>query len=176
MRKTILYIACSLDGFIAGPNDNLDFLNAVHKEGEDYGYGEFIKTIDTVIVGRRTYDWVMDKVTEFPHVDKKTYIITRQNRPSCGNITFYSDSIEKLIHKLKVETGLNIFVDGGAQIVNMMLKHQLVDEMIISVVPVILGNGTRLFQRDINTLKLELISSETFDTGLQQLYYRCIKT
>jgi len=88
MRKTILYIACSLDGFIAGPNDNLDFLNAVHTEGEDYGYGEFIKTIDTVIMGRRTYDWVMDKVTEFPHADKKTYIITRQDRPSRGNITF----------------------------------------------------------------------------------------
>lgn len=175
MRKTILYIACSLDNFIAGPNDNLDFLDAVHKEGEDYGYGEFIKTIDTVIMGRRTYEWVMDKVSEFPHADKKTYIITRQNRPSQGNITFYSGSIEKLIHGLKQEAGLNIFIDGGAQIVNMMLKHQLIDEMIISVIPVILGNGTQLFQRDINTIKLELVSSETFDTGLQQLHYRCVK-
>ena len=57
-----------------------------------------------------------------------------------------------------------------------MLKHQLIDEMIISVIPVILGNGTLLFQRDINSLKLELISSKTFDTGLQQLHYLCIKT
>jgi dihydrofolate reductase len=176
MRKTILYIACSLDGFIAGPNDNLDFLNAVHTEGEDYGYGEFIKTIDTVIMGRRTYDWVMDKVTEFPHADKKTYIITRQDRPYRGNITFYSGSIEKLIHRLKVETGLNIFIDGGAQVVNMMLKHQLIDEMIISLIPVILGDGTRLFQSDNNTLKLELVSTKTFDTGLYQLHYRYIKT
>jgi dihydrofolate reductase len=176
MRKTILYIACSLDNFIAGPNDNLDFLNAVHKEGEDYGYGEFIKTIDTVIMGKRTYDWVMDKVSEFPHADKKTYIITHQDRPSHGNITFYNDSIEKLIHKLKQETGLNIFIDGGAQVVNMMLKQQLIDEMIISVIPVILGNGTRLFQSDNNILKLELVSSKTFDRGLQQLHYRCVKT
>jgi len=81
-RKLILYIACSLDGYIAKPNDDLGFLNRVQKEGEDYGYNDFVSTVDTVIVGRKTYDWVTGQGFEFPHSDKETYIITRQEKPN----------------------------------------------------------------------------------------------
>ena len=73
-RKLILYISCSLDGFIAKPNDNLGFLSIVEKEGEDYGYNEFIEKVDTVIVGRRTYEWVIGQGYEFPYTDKEAYI------------------------------------------------------------------------------------------------------
>lgn len=69
-RKVILYIATSLDGYIAKPNDDLSFLSLVQKEGEDYGYANFEKTIDTVILGRKTYDWVTKAVRHFPHADK----------------------------------------------------------------------------------------------------------
>ena len=61
-RKVILYIACSLDGYIAQPNDDLSFLSIVEKEGEDYGYADFIKKVDTVVLGRKTYDWIMKHV------------------------------------------------------------------------------------------------------------------
>ncbi|MBD3275107.1 MAG: dihydrofolate reductase, partial [Candidatus Marinimicrobia bacterium] len=61
-RKLILYIACSLDGYIAAPDDDLSFLDRVQKEGEDYGYADFVSSVDTVILGRKTYDWVMDRV------------------------------------------------------------------------------------------------------------------
>lgn len=79
-RKVILYIATSLDGYIAKPNDDLSFLSVVQRDGEDYGYVDFIKSVDTVILGRKTYDWVMTQVPEFPHADKNSYVITRTPR------------------------------------------------------------------------------------------------
>ena len=84
MRKLILYISCSLDGYIAKPNDDLSFLQSVQMSGEDYGYYDFVKTVDTVIVGRRTYDWVVGQGYAFPHADKESYIITRSARLAQG--------------------------------------------------------------------------------------------
>jgi dihydrofolate reductase len=171
-RNVVLYIATSLDGFIAKPNDELDFLSIVEQEGQDYGYADFIKTIDTVIVGRKTYDKVISMGFDFPHADKDSYIITRTPRPNIGSIKFYTDDIKSLIYKLKSEKGKNIFCDGGAEIVNELLKHNLIDEFIISIIPILVGNGTKLFKDDRPELKLELISTKQFESGLVQLHYK----
>jgi dihydrofolate reductase len=135
-RKVILYIACSLDGYIAKPNDDLSFLSIVQEDGEDYGYEAFVNTVDTVILGRKTYDWVMAQVPEFPHADKTTFVITRQAKPSVGNTHFYSGNLKELLTRLKAEEGKHIFIDGGAEIVNELLKDHLIDELIISVIPI----------------------------------------
>ncbi len=171
-RKVILYIASSLDGYIAKPNDDLGFLSIVQQEGEDYGYKDFVKSVDTVILGRKTYDWVMAQVHEFPHADKKSFIITRNERPNEGNIVFYSGELKDLISKLKSEHGRNIFIDGGAQVVNELLKENLIDEFIISIIPILLGNGTQLFKSERPEQKLELVSTKYFQKGLVQLHYR----
>jgi dihydrofolate reductase len=84
-RKLFLYIAMSLDGFIAGPNDELDFLSQVEMEGEDYDYSKFCQQIDTVIIGKRSFDKVAALGFEYPHLDKPVYIFTRQNIPANGN-------------------------------------------------------------------------------------------
>lgn len=171
-RKVILYIASSLDGYIAKPNDDLSFLSIVQQEGEDYGYANFVKSVDTVILGRKTYDWVMTQVPEFPHADKNSYIITRTAKPSIGKATFYTGKLKDLITKLKSEHGKNIFIDGGAEIVNELLKENLIDEFIISLIPILVGNGTKLFKDDRPELKLELVSTKQFDKGLTQLHYK----
>lgn len=171
-RKVILYIAASLDGYIAKPNDDLSFLSLVQKEGEDYGYGQFIQSVDTVILGRRTYDWVMTQVETFPHINTKTYVITRTPKPQQGKIQFYTGNLKELVLHLKQQEGKNIFVDGGAEIVNELLKQQLIDEFIISVIPVLLGDGTRLFKGGALEQNLVLISSKQFDLGLVQLHYK----
>ncbi len=171
-RKVILYIASSLDGYIAKPNDDLSFLSIVQQDGEDYGYADFVKSVDTVILGRKTYDWVMTQVSEFPHADKNSFIITRTARPSIGKTNFYTGKLKDLISKLKAEQGKNIFIDGGAEIVNELLKENLIDEFIISVIPILVGNGTRLFKDSRPELKLELVSTKQFDKGLTQLYYK----
>jgi dihydrofolate reductase len=171
-RQIILYIAMSLDGYIAKPNDDLSFLSIVQKEGEDYGYADFVSTIDTVILGRKTYDWVMKQVGEFPHADKNAYIITRTARPTIGKTVFYTGDLTDLVRKLKSENGKNIFCDGGAEIVNELLKNDLLDEIIISVIPILVGNGTRLFKDGRPEQKLKLVNVKTFDTGLTQLHYK----
>jgi dihydrofolate reductase len=174
-RKVIVYIAASIDGFIAGSNDDMSFLSVVHKEGEDYGYSGFINSVDTVIMGRRTYDWVMAQVPEFPHSDKITYIITHTPLPSAGMINFYTGSLKELVMRLKGEAGRNIFIDGGSQVVNELLNLKLIDELIISYIPVLLGGGTPLFRDGKPLQRLKFIEVKQFDTGLVQLHYRCEK-
>ena len=112
MRNVVVYIACSLDGYIAKPNDDLSFLSIVEQEGEDYGYSAFINTVDTVFIGRKTYDWVMQQVPTFPHADKESYVITRTARPAEGNTSFYTGDVKTLVTQLKEKEGKNIFVDG----------------------------------------------------------------
>jgi dihydrofolate reductase len=171
-RKVILYIATSLDGYIAKPNDDLGFLSIVEQEGQDYGYADFVKTVDAVIVGRKTYDKVISMGFDFPHADKDAYVITRTPRPSIGSVKFYTGDLKSLVNKLKSENGKNIFCDGGAEIVNELLKDDLIDEFIISVIPILVGNGTKLFRDGRPEQKLELISTKQFEKGLTQLHYK----
>jgi len=173
MRKISLFIAMSLDGHIAKPNDDLSFLNLVEKEGEDYGYAKFTDTIDTVIVGRKTYDYVLKNVgpSHYDNGQRDVYVITRTKRPNVGRTIFYTGDLTELVERLKSENGKNIYCDGGAEIINELLKNNLVDELIISVVPVLLGNGTRLFKDGRPEQILKLILAKTFKTGLVQLHY-----
>ena len=177
MRKLSVFIATSLDGYIAKPNNDLSFLKLVEKEGEDYGYAEFASTIDTIIIGRKTYDWVQKEIgtSHYDNGERDVYVITRTERPSVGRVKFYTGDITELVRKLKTENGKNIYCDGGAEVINELLKSDLIDEFIISVVPVLLGNGTKLFKDGRPEQVLEFVTAKTFDTGLLQLYYKRIK-
>ena len=174
MRTLTLFIASSLDGYIAKPNDDLSFLKIVEKEGEDYGYAAFTATIDTIILGRKTYDWVLKEIgnTHYDNGDRDVYVITRTARPAVGRTTFYTGNLTELVQQLKTGSGKNIYCDGGAEIVNELLKNDLIDEFVISVIPVLVGDGTRLFKDGRPEQQLELISTKTFETGLTQLHYR----
>ncbi|MBP1677135.1 MAG: bifunctional deaminase-reductase domain protein [Bacteroidetes bacterium] len=171
-KRIILYIAMSLDGYIADSDGGLDFLSVVEKEGEDYGYEKFVESVDTIIMGRKTYDKVLSFGIDFPHAHKRCYILTRTQRPDEGNITFYNQgNLKMLIQHLKSQQGKDVFVDGGADVVNELLKDGLIDELIISVVPVLLGGGVSLFKMEYPVQKLTLSSAKSFDTGLVQLHY-----
>lgn len=174
MRTLSLYIATSLDGYIAKPNDDLGFLKLVEKEGEDYGYAAFTSTIDTIIIGRKTYDWVLREIgtSHYDNGDRNVYVITRNKRPGIGKTTFYTGDPAELVQRLKNENGKNIYCDGGAEIVDELLKNDLIDEFVISIIPVLVGNGIRLFKDGRPEQQLELVSTKTFDTGLTQLFYR----
>lgn len=171
-RKVIVYIAASADGFIAGPGDDLSFLAKVEKEGEDYGYADFITTVDTVVLGKRTYDKVLSMGYPFPHADKEAYIITRNEMPQVGHTRFYTGEVEGLVQQLKQQEGRTIFIDGGAYIVNRLLKAGLIDEIYLSVIPVLLGSGIALFAADNPLQQLILVETKSFDTGLVQMHYR----
>ncbi len=170
-RKVILYISMSLDGYIASKDNSLEFLSMVEKEGQDYGYNEFVKSVDTVIIGRKTYEKVIDMGYEYPHTDKDVYILTRTARHSIGTFKFYTGDLAQLIGELKSQSGKNIYCDGGAEIANDLMKKNLIDEYIISVIPILLGDGIKLFKDGRPELKLELVSIKQFEKGLTQLHY-----
>ena len=174
MRILSIYIATSLDGYIAKPNDDLGFLKLVEKEGEDYGYADFTATIDTIILGRKTYDWVLKEVgpSHYDNGERNVYVITRTGKPGIGKTTFYTGDLTELVQQLKSGNGKNIYCDGGAEVINELLKNDLIDEMIISIIPVLVGNGTRLFQDGRAEQQLELLHTKTFETGLVQLHYK----
>lgn len=172
-RKLILYISMSLDGYIATKDDDLSWLSVVIKEGEDYGYEEFNSTVDTYIVGRVTYETVL-RLTggEFPPAQQhKCYVITHQDKKSGEGIEFYNGDVEELVKTLKAQEGKNIYCDGGAQIVQLLSSKKLIDEYIISVIPVILGGGKRLFEGLFPFEKLKALPCKHFDSGLVQLHY-----
>ena len=174
MRKISLFIATSLDGYIAKPNDDLSFLKLVEKEGEDYGYAEFTNTIDTLIIGRKTYDYVAKEIgpSHYDNGSRDVYVITRTKKPSVGRTTFYTGKLVNLVEQLKSKIGKNIYCDGGAEIINELLNNDLIDELIISVVPILLGNGIRLFKDERPEQLLEFVNVKKFETGLIQLHYK----
>lgn len=174
MRKLSLFIATSLDGYIAKPNDDLSFLSMVEKEGEDYGYAKFTDTIDTILIGRKTYDYVVKAIgaNHYDNGQRDIYVITRTERPPTGRTIFYTGNLAELVNRLKTEPGKNIYCDGGAELIHELLEEDLIDEMIISIIPVLLGNGIRLFKDGRPEHPLELLSTQSFDTGLTELHYK----
>ncbi len=169
-RNVISYIAMSLDGYIAGPGDDISFLSMVEKEGEDYGYADFMKTVDTIFLGRRTYDKVKETGFGYPG-DKEVYIISHDTGFGDKALKYYSGPLKSLISDLRNRQGRNIYCDGGSEVLNQLLQDDLIDEFFISVIPVILGDGIRLFRDGHPALNLQLVSAREFDTGLVQLHY-----
>ncbi|MGR6088048.1 MAG: dihydrofolate reductase family protein [Arcticibacter sp.] len=171
-RKVILYIAMSLDGYIATKENSIDFLSMVEQQGEDYGYADFVKSVDTVIIGRKSYEKVLAMGFEYPHAEKDVYIMTRAERPAIGNFKFYNGDLAQLVNDLKSQSGKNIYCDGGAEIANELMKNNLIYELIISIIPILLGDGIKLFNDGRPMKKLSLVSSKQFESGLMQLHYK----
>jgi len=171
MRKVIVYIAQSLDGFIAKPDGDILWLSIVEKEGEDYGYNAFIESVDTVFMGRKTYEKVLSFGIEFPHKGRKCYVLTSQQRDSDENVTFFNGDLKGLVDELKKQEGGHIFIDGGAETVRAFRALDLVDEYVISIIPVLLGSGIRLFKEVETENLLKLTNSRVYDSGLVQLKY-----
>jgi len=133
----------SLDGFIADRNGSVDWL----PEGEgDFGYSDFYETIDTLIMGRTTYDQILSFGIEWPYAGKKCYVFTNRDHPSDPNTEFLTGDILSFVHNLKSKPGKNIWLVGGAALANTFMEYSLIDEYWVTVIPVILGDGVRLFR------------------------------
>jgi dihydrofolate reductase len=172
MMGIILYIAMSLDGFIARKNGSIDWLSPYEKGQEDYGYLEFLKKIGTIIMGNTTYEQVLSS-GEFPYKDKDCFVFTRNRKKITDeHVTFVNKSAKDLIDQLNLEDNENVWLVGGASIVDEFLKFDLIDEFIITVIPILLGEGIPLFKGKSNEKGLKLIDLKSFDPGLVQLHYK----
>ncbi len=176
MRKLISYIAVSMNGKIARSDGSVDWLeNIPNPEKTDYGYSEFLKTVDTTIQGYNTYNQLIEWGIEFPYKDKKNYVLTRKHNPkNNGFVEFINENYVESIKKLKNESGGDIWLIGGGQINTMILNAGLLDEIRMFVMPVIIPGGIDLFQFLPVETKLELIGTKSFSSGVVELNYRVI--
>lgn len=168
MRKVILFIAASLDGYIARKDGAIDWL---FTEG-DYGYQEFYQSIDTTLTGNTTYQQTLT-FGEFPYPGKTNYVFTRnQNQAKHNQVTFVSSDVPDFVRQLKQASGKDIWLVGGGQINTILLNAGLIDEMIVSIHPIILGEGIPLFAGQPREKKTTLVAVKSFDSGLIQLHYQ----
>ena len=140
-----LFIASTLDGYIATKEESLQWLFDVEGEG-DNGYGAFYSDIGTIIMGKKTYDWLeKEQAGQWPYSDKTSYILTHQKISSTDNIVFIDK--EKLT-ELSVnfaDTDKNIWVVGGGEVIKLFIENHWVDELQVTIAPVLLGDGISLF-------------------------------
>jgi dihydrofolate reductase len=169
MKKIILFTACTLDGFIAGENDEIDWL---FTDG-DYGYKEFLDSVDTTLWGNRTWE-LAEKMEGFePYTDKANYVFTRQKKsPIPGKVLFHNGNIPELVHELKNGEGKDIWLVGGGEINTILLNASLIDEMVLSYHPVVLGKGKPLFPNAERLSAFKTMRVQKFESGLVQLILR----
>lgn len=171
MRPTgSVFIATSLDGFIARPDGRIDWLSSVEQPGEDYGYQRFFDSVDVLVTGRNTYDTVLG-FNEWPYKGKRCVVLTHRPPEARHGETFYAGDPVMLMEDLAREGVRRVYVDGG-QVVSAFLEHELVDEITISILPVLLGEGIPLFKGDARERRLVLEESRAFPKGLVQVRYR----
>lgn len=160
----ILYIATSLDGFIARKNGSVDWLAKYENSGEDYGYEEFLDSVGTVVLGNTTYQQF-----KAPYPNKTCYVFSRKNMGGKENITFVNSSAREFLNSLDDDE--KIWLVGGADIIKEFLKNNLIEDFIITVIPTVLGEGIPLFEEGCGEHQLELQNIKKYDTGVVQLFY-----
>lgn len=166
-KKVILYIAMSLDGFIATDDSSVKWLDNFNSSGEDMGYDEFIIPIDIVIMGDTTYQQILGFDWGYPYKNQKGYVFSNKRTGNDGNVTFVSGDIKELVEKLEG----NIWLVGGANIVNQFVKSNLIDEFIIFTMPVLLGEGIRLFEKNYTEIALKLTKIKSYKYSAIESHY-----
>jgi dihydrofolate reductase len=171
MTKTILYIATSLDGFVARKNDDISWLFPYNEV--DYRFDEFFSHIGAIIQGRRTYDIEVQHGWVTPH-PVPTFVLSHdipEKTPKRSDVVFTHEDIAEVLKKAKKRTDKHIWIEGGANVAQQFLRRELIDEIVLSYVPAILGDGVRLFDNIEKQIDLSLIDVKRFDKGLVQLIY-----
>ena len=178
MRKLTLYTAATLDGFIAGPNGELEWLEqpateAEHPAGDesqsDYGFSALMESIDITLQGTTTYELAAG-FTDDPYPGKTNYVFTRKSPtpPDTDIWRFITGDIVAFVQDLKKQPGAGIWLVGGGQINTIMLNAGLIDDMVVTYVPIVLGRGIPLFAPGADQTTFTTTSAESFESGLVQ--------
>lgn len=168
MRKIILGLAVSLDGFIEGPNGEYDWCFT----DQDYGMSAFFERVDAVFMGRKSYELtqnVKDSNNWMPPM--KTYVFSNTLTEAGEGAIIVSGDISKHIASIRQEAGKDIWLFGGAELTSALMNLNLVDELWLAVHPIILGSGKSLFKDIQSRIKLNLVDTKTYSTGLVSLTY-----
>ena len=179
-RKTIVYIATSADGFIARKDGAVDWLDRPRPKG-NYGMAGFWNSIDTILLGRKTYDMAVKFIKEgkaTPGMFRgiKHYVFSRKPpKKAVEGFEFVKQPIKEFAESLRAQKGKNIFMLGGAGIIGSFLDEGEIDEFVISVIPVFIGEGIPLIAPGRRTIPLKLLSTKKFSDGVVKLHYAVTK-
>lgn len=176
--KISVFIATSIDGYIAGKSGDMTWLEnfsapTSDTEEGDCGFSRFLSGIDVLVMGRKTYDLVATK-DFWPYTGKRVVVLSSSLTSVCDQAELYNGDIIQLTNKLHAEGCKHLYVDGGAT-VSQFLNAKMVDEFIISIIPVVLGSGIPLFQQIHDTSWFQTVSSTPYSNGLIQLKYQSIQ-
>jgi len=167
MTRFSVFIATTLDGFIARPDGQLDFLSVVEREGEDYGYSKFFDSVDTLVIGRKTYETALS-FPSWPYGGKRVVVMTTKERVPKYDETFFSGTATDLAASLRDRK--RVYVDGGT-VIRQFLAEKILTDVTLSILPIMIGSGTRLFGELTSDVNLTLVDSQVFPSGLVQLEY-----
>jgi len=172
-RKVIVHIGASADGYIARPDGDLEWLTSRPAPAGFYGMDTFMRSIDTKVLGRKTYEMSLRLGAKFD--SKSRYIVfSRRTAPADApsGVEFVNEAIGPFVSRLRAQPGKDIWLMGGGEIIASFLDEQAIDEFVISVAPVFIGEGIPLIAPRHRHVPLELLSSERFEDGLVQSRYR----
>lgn len=177
MKKSV-YIATSLDGFIARKNGGVDWLSNIDKvdANEDYGFAEFFGSVSCLVMGRNSFEKVLS-FGGWPYGGKRVVVMTKSlsslPEDTPGEVELFSGSPEALVEKLKNEGEEHLYIDGGL-LIQSFLRAGLIDEIVLTWIPILIGEGLPLFGPLDEDIKLEHTETKTFDNGLVQSKYRTV--
>lgn len=175
MWKTIAYIALSIDGYIAKTNGNLDRLTSLppSNDGGDYGYNTLLSRVNTAIMGRSTYEAILSFGDQRPYNDLNTFVVTTNKtlQIQSPNTQIIHDNLKTILTTLKKETKKDIWIVGGEKSIKSLINEDILDKMILTIVPKILGDGIPLFPKGIQESEWQLKTVQSFDTWVVQLQY-----
>jgi dihydrofolate reductase len=174
MSKIKLYIATSLDGFIARPDGSLDWLESLPNPNQiDHGYHDFYASIGVVIMGRSTYEEILGFGVPWPYSNCTSYVVTQNKnyKLSTPDTELLAGIDKGVIRSIQEVQTKDIWLVGGGKIITEFLNLQLIDEMILSIAPVILGSGIPLFPGVTRETSFKLVGAEKFETGIVNLFY-----
>jgi dihydrofolate reductase len=172
-RNVIVHIGTSADGYIAGPNGDLEWLTSRPAPAGFYGMNAFMRSIDTKLLGRKTYEISLRMGAKFDS-KSRTIVFSHHASPvdAPSGVEFVNGAIGPFVSRLRKHPGKDIWLMGGGELIASFLDEHAVDQFVISVVPVFIGDGIPLIARRHRHVPLDLQSVERFEDGVVQLHYR----
>jgi dihydrofolate reductase len=172
-RKVIVHIGTSADGYIARPDGDLEWLTSRPKPKGFYGIAAFMQAIDTLILGRRTYEAGLRMGAKFDS-GNRSIVFSRREPPADAppGVEFVNEPIAQFVRRLRYQPGKGIWLMGGGDIIASFLDQRAIDEFVITMAPVFIGDGIPLIARRHRHVPLDLLSTQCFDDGVVQLHYR----
>jgi len=174
-RNIIVHIGTSADGYIAGPGDDLGWLTSRPKPEGFYGMSEFMKSIDTKLLGRKTFEISLRMGAKFDSKAIRNVVFSRHVPPvnAPAGVEFVNE-ISSFVNRLREQPGKDIWLMGGAELIASFLDQHAIDEFVMTVAPVFIGDGIPLTAKRHLHTQLDLQSVERFPDGVVQLRYRVI--